>query len=83
MKEQKPKEFLKNLLKTILPHPEDVFVFSEQTEDGTKLKVAVNEKDIPNVIGTEGTTADAIRKLVSLYGYKTEQNIAVRFKFDE
>ena len=82
MEKSPPKKFLKLVLKHILQHPKDLVVTSEDTEEGIKLIVDVNDKDIPDVIGTEGSTAEALRKLMGLYGYKLKKNIAVRFKFD-
>lgn len=57
-------EALEHLVGGIVEHPDDVDVRSKQLRRGTVYEVRVNPADLGKVIGRQGRTATAIRKVV-------------------
>ncbi len=58
-------EALEHLVKGIVDNPDDVNVQEKTHRRGTTLEVRVNPEDIGKVIGRNGRTAKALRKVVS------------------
>lgn len=56
---------LEHLVTGIVDHPEDVRVDSRSQRRGTLLEVRVHPDDLGRVIGRNGRTARALRKVVS------------------
>lgn len=56
---------LEHLVTGIVDHPEDVRVDSRNQRRGTLLEVRVHPDDLGRVIGRNGRTARALRKVVS------------------
>ena len=75
------KEFLENLVKAIVDHPEDVVVNRQVDEMGVLLSLKVNPLDMGQIIGREGSTAKAIRSLLRIVGVKN--NARVNLKIEE
>ncbi len=75
------KEFLENLVKAIVDHPEDVVVGRQVDEMGVLLSLKVNPLDMGQIIGREGSTAKAIRSLLRIVGVKN--NARVNLKIEE
>lgn len=68
------KDILSGVLKSFVKHPEDVELH-ETTDTDEKgelviINVKVNRADIGICIGTEGNTAEALRKIAGLIGFK-------------
>lgn len=62
------------IVKGIVNHPDDVELFVSDDKDDkgdlTMINVRVHKSDIGVCIGEGGKTAEAIRKVVGLVGYK-------------
>lgn len=69
------KQLTTAIIKGIVSNPDsvDVLVEKESDEKGdiTLLLFKVHIDDIGLILGSQGETARAIRKVVSLYGYRT------------
>lgn len=56
-------EVIEHLVSGIVDHPDDVDVRAKQTRGGELFEVRVNPDDLGKVIGRQGRTATAIRKV--------------------
>ncbi|TXL61146.1 RNA-binding protein [Aeromicrobium terrae] len=56
-------EVVEHLVSGIVEHPDDVEVRAKQTRRGDLFEVRVNPSDLGKVIGRQGRTATAIRKV--------------------
>ncbi len=74
-------EFVEYLVKSIVDNPDDVKVSRQVDEMGVLLTLKVNNKDMGQVIGREGSTAKAIRTLLRIVGIKN--NARVNLKIEE
>ncbi|MFA6407650.1 MAG: KH domain-containing protein [Candidatus Paceibacterota bacterium] len=74
-------EFLEQLVKSIVEHPDDVKVDRKVDEMGVLLTLHVNAQDMGQVVGRQGTTAKAIRTLLRIVGVKS--NARVNLKIEE
>lgn len=57
-------EALEHLVSGIVAHPDDVTVRDKNIRSGRMLEVRVHPDDIGKVIGRQGRTATAIRKVI-------------------
>lgn len=68
------KSILSDVIKGFVKYPEDVELFdSVDTDEKGELNiinVKVNRADIGICIGTEGNTAESLRKIAGLIGFK-------------
>ena len=71
-------EFLENILKALVNHPEDVKVERTVDEMGVLLTIKVNPADVGIVIGRKGSTIQAIRTLVKIVGLKNRARINLK-----
>lgn len=58
-------DVIEHLVAGIVEHPEDVDVRAKQGRHGELFEVRVHPEDLGKVIGRQGRTATAIRKVVS------------------
>ena len=71
-------ETVKNIISTVLKgfveYPEDVdlheSIGSDENGELTIINIKVNRKDIGACIGNQGNTAEALRKVVGLVGFR-------------
>jgi hypothetical protein len=77
----KDKDFLEALVKAIVNHPEDVKIDRRVDEMGVLLSLRVNQQDMGQVVGRQGSTAKAIRTLLRIVGMKN--NARVNLKIEE
>lgn len=59
------REVVEHLVSSIVEHPDNVSVQAKQTRRGELFEVRVNPSDLGKVIGRQGRTATAIRKVAS------------------
>ena len=57
------RDLVEHLVSGIVENPDDVSVRAKQTRRGDLLEVRVNPGDLGKVIGRQGRTASAIRKV--------------------
>ena len=77
------KEFLENLVKALVDHPDDVKVDRRVDEMGVLLSLMVNPEDMGQIIGRQGETARAIRNLVRIIGLKNHARVNLRIEEPE
>ncbi len=75
------KEFVEQIVKMLVDHPEDVKVERKIDEMGVLITLDVNPKDMGMVIGREGATAKALRTLLRVIGARN--NARVNLKINE
>lgn len=56
---------LEHLVRGVVDNPDDVRVRSRRTRRGDLLEIRVNPEDLGRVIGRNGRTARALRKVVN------------------
>lgn len=81
MAKNRDQEFLENLVKAIVDHPDDVQVDRKVDEMGVLLSLKVHPQDMGQVVGRQGSTAKAIRTLLRIVGIKN--NARVNLKIEE
>ena len=74
-------QFLEFVVKSIVDTPGDVRVDRTVDEMGVLLTLHVNAKDMGQVVGRQGSTANAIRSLLKIVGVKN--NARVNLKIEE
>lgn len=77
----KDQEFLENLIKALVAHPDDVVVTRNVDEMGVLLSLKIHQEDMGQVIGRQGSTARAIRTLLRIVGLRN--NARVNLKIEE
>tara|TARA_B100000745_G_scaffold292347_1_gene233115 strand:+ start:8382 stop:8687 length:306 start_codon:yes stop_codon:yes gene_type:complete len=78
---ERDQEFLEQVIKAMVEHPEDVVVSRSVDEMGVLLTLDVNRGDMGTIIGKDGQTAKAIRTLLRVVGMK--HNARVNLKINE
>ncbi len=74
-------EFLDQVVKSLVDHPEGVKVTRKVDEMGVLLSLDVHPEDMGKIIGRQGNTAKAIRTLLRVVGMKN--NARVNLKINE
>lgn len=69
------------MVKSIVDHPDDVKVERKVDEMGVLLALTVNQQDMGQVVGRQGSTAKSIRSLLRIVGIKN--NARVNLKIEE
>ena len=75
------KKFLQMILETIVDDPSAVRIEAKSDEMGVFLSVKVAPGDMGKVIGRQGKTAEAIRELLRVIGFKARARVS--FKLEE
>ena len=81
--EEKDKEFLEYVVKTLVDNPDDVEVERKVDEMGVLLSLTVHPDDMGQIIGREGSTARAIRSLVRIIGLKNHARVNLKINEPE
>ena len=74
-------QFIEQIVKMLVDHPEDVKVDRKVDEMGVLITLDVNPADMGMVIGREGATAKALRTLLRVIGARN--NARVNLKINE
>lgn len=83
MAEAPEKDFLEFLVKALVDHPEDVTIAKKVDEMGVLLSLKVNPKDMGQVVGRQGATANAIRSLLRIVGVKNHARVNLKIEEPE
>jgi hypothetical protein len=78
---EQDQQFLEDLVKALVDHPENVKINRTVDEMGVLLTLDVHAEDMGKVIGRSGNTAKAIRTLLRVVGMK--HNARVNLKINE
>ncbi|PIQ92957.1 MAG: RNA-binding protein [Parcubacteria group bacterium CG11_big_fil_rev_8_21_14_0_20_39_14] len=76
-------EFLENIIKSLVDHPEDVKVERNVDEMGVLLSLRINAEDMGQVIGRQGSTARAIRALLRIVGLRNHARVNLKIEEPE
>ena len=75
------KDFVEYVVRAIVDHPDDVQLERTVDEMGVLISLKINQEDMGQVIGRQGSTAKSIRTLLRVIGAKN--NARVNFKIIE
>lgn len=72
------KEFVDNVVKAIVDHPDDVKTKRSVDEMGVLIELTVHPEDMGKIIGKEGRTAKSIRTLLRVLGAKNNARVNLK-----
>lgn len=72
------KEFVDNVVKAIVDHPDDVKTKRSVDEMGVLIELTVHAEDMGKIIGKEGRTAKSIRTLLRVLGAKNNARVNLK-----
>ena len=76
-------QFLEQLVKSLVDHPETVKINRTVDEMGVLLTLDVHAEDMGKIIGRSGNTAKAIRTLLRVVGMKNEARVNLKINEPE
>ena len=71
-------QFLEQLVKALVDHPESVRIKRTVDEMGVLLTLSVARDDMGKIIGRQGNTAKAIRTLLRVIGMKNNSRVILK-----
>ena len=77
------KQFLEDLVKALVDHPENVRINRTVDEMGVLLTLDVHAEDMGKIIGRSGNTAKAIRTLLRVVGMKHDARVNLKINEPE
>jgi len=78
-------DLLENIVKSIVNHPDDVFIEEKESVDFpglTILTINVNEEDKGIIIGRKGRTINSIRDIITISAIRNNKRVRVILKDD-
>ena len=75
---EQDQEFVEYIIKAIVGHPGDVRTERTIDERGVLITLHINQEDMGYVIGREGKTAQAVRKLLKVVGAKNNASVNLK-----
>lgn len=75
---EQDKEFVDNVVKAIVDHPDDVKTKRSVDEMGVLIELSVHPEDMGKIIGKEGRTAKSIRTLLRVLGAKNNARVNLK-----
>lgn len=76
-------QFLEQLVKALVDHPESVRINRTVDEMGVLLTLDVHAEDMGKIIGRSGNTAKAIRTLLRVVGMKNDARVNLKINEPE
>lgn len=73
-----PNEFVEMIVKAIVEHPDDVKTEKTVDDRGVLISLMLNPEDMGKIIGKGGRTVNSIRKLLHVFGAKTDERINLK-----
>lgn len=71
-------QYLESLVRPLLSLPDELRVEKTTDEKGVLLTLFINQQDLGRIIGKQGQTAHAIRRLVRQFGMLQKAFVAVK-----
>lgn len=71
-------EYVNQILKPLLDHPEELTVNESQDPMGILLTIKLHKEDMGVVIGKAGETAKAVRHLTRIVGIKGNARVSIK-----
>ena len=78
MAKQSDQEFVEEVVRAIVSHPEDVKTERTVDERGVLITLHINQEDMGYVIGRQGQTARSIRTLLKIVGAKNNARVTLK-----
>jgi len=73
-------KLLEDIIKAIVQNPAEVKIEKVVDERGILFRIWVNQRDMGLVIGKAGVTANAIKHIIKIAGYKTKSAISIKIE---
>lgn len=73
-------KLLEDIIRAIVNSPDKLKIERRVDEMGVLFRVWVDQKDMGLIIGKGGTTANAIKLIIKMAGYKNKSHIAIKFE---
>jgi len=73
-------KLLEDIIKAIVQNPAEVKIEKVIDERGVMFRIWVKQSDMGLVIGKAGVTANAIKHIIKLAGYKTKSAISIKIE---
>ncbi len=70
-------QLVETIAKSLVDHPEDVFVTETEEKDGITIQLKVAAQDMGKVIGKQGRIARALRTVVRAAATKENKKVVV------
>lgn len=70
--------YLESIVIPLVSYPEDIRVERRVDERGVLLELHLNREDMGKVIGKQGDTARALRRIMRQYGMMNDSHIALK-----
>ena len=70
--------YLEAIVKPLVGRPEAVQIESKNDDRGVLLTLTIAKEDMGKIIGKQGDTARALRRLIRQWGMKHEARIAIK-----
>lgn len=80
---ERDQQFLEQLVKALVDHPESVKINRTVDEMGVLLTLDVHAEDMGKIIGRSGNTAKAIRTLLRVVGMKNDARVNLKINEPE
>lgn len=71
-------KLIEDIIKAIVHNPEAMEIKKDVDEMGVLFSIRVDRRDMGLIIGPKGSTVEAIKHLVRMFGYKTRSNISIK-----
>ncbi len=71
-------QFVEMIVKAIVDHPDDVKTEKTLDDRGTLISLILNPEDMGKIIGKGGRTVNSIRKLLHVFGAKSDDRINLK-----
>jgi len=71
-------EFVEMIVQAIVDHPDDVKTEKTVDDRGTLISLTVNPEDMGKIIGKGGRTVNSVRKLLHVFGAKTDERVNLK-----
>ena len=83
MEQHEDKQFLENVVISLVDFPESVVINRTVDEMGVLLTLDVHAEDMGKIIGRSGNTAKAIRTLLRVVGMKNDARVNLKINEPE
>jgi predicted RNA-binding protein YlqC (UPF0109 family) len=71
-------KYLYNIISPIVSLPEEISIIRQVDDKGVLLSLTINKADMGIIIGKDGDTARAIRKLIRQYAANRDAHISLK-----
>jgi predicted RNA-binding protein YlqC (UPF0109 family) len=77
------KEFLENIVREMVNNPDKVKIKETIDRMGVLLTIVPSEEDAGILVGRKGSTINALRTLVKVFGLKNKERVSVKLDIPE